>query len=177
MYLLGRGVARFITGTFSVFVTIVFGVLFLKVPLDLSLVNWPLFFLTLLIGVLMLAFMGLILAGVTLLLPQHSFVIGDSVAGALFLFSGAIFPLENLPAFLRPIGFAMPITYWLELLRRTLVGSVAEAFPTLANLNNLQLLGILVGLTLIFGVASMVVFRACDRAARERGYLDRTSNY
>jgi len=177
VYLLGRGVARFITGTFSVIITILFGVLFLKVPLDPLLINWPLFLVSLLVGVIMLALIGLVLAGVTLMTAQHTFMIGDAVAGSLFLFSGAIFPLEVLPAWLRPVGFAMPITYWLELLRRSLVGSVAEAFPTLARFTNLQLLAILVGLSLVFGVLSSVIFRWLDHIARERGMIDQTTNY
>ena len=57
-----------------------------------------------------------------------------------------VFPLEVLPAWLRPIGFAMPITYWLELMRRSLIGEVAQAFPTLAQFSNIQLIGILLGL-------------------------------
>ena len=103
--------------------------------------------------------------------------LGEGVAGALFLFSGAIFPLEVLPAFLRPIGYAMPVTYWLELLRRALVGSVAEAFPTLVGFNNNQLLGILIGLTIAFGILSILVFRWCDYQARERGLIDIVTNY
>jgi len=99
------------------------------------------------------------------------------VSGVLFLFSGAIYPLDVLPAWLQPVGFAIPITYWLELMRRSLIGSVAQAFPTLAGFSNLQLLGILVGLSAAFGVASIFVFRACDKRARERGLIDRTTNY
>jgi ABC-2 type transport system permease protein len=102
---------------------------------------------------------------------------GEAVAGALYLFSGAIFPLEVLPAWLRPIGYALPVTYWLELLRRALVGSTAQAFPTLAAFSNLQLLGILAGLTVIFGAISGTIFRFLEHRARERGLLDQTSNY
>jgi ABC-2 type transport system permease protein len=125
----------------------------------------------------MLAMLGLMLAGVTLLMAHHVWFLGEGVAGALYLFSGAIFPLDVLPAFLRPIGFAMPLTYWLEVLRRALVGSVAEAFPTLSAFSNLQLLGILVGLTLVFMLLSIVVFRLCEHTARERGLIDVVTNY
>lgn len=176
-YLMGRGVARFITGTFAVVITIAAGALFLHVPLDLAQVNWPLFIVSLLLGVVMLALMGLLLAGVTLVLARHSDYLGDGVAAALFLFSGAVFPLDVLPAWLRPLGYALPVTYWLELLRRSLVGSVAQAFPTLAGFSNLQLLGILAGLTALVGVSAVFVFRWCDWQARERGYIDRTTNY
>ncbi len=176
-YWLGRGVARFATGTIAVVITIAFGVLFLHVPLNLATVNWPLFFVSLFIGIAMLAMMGLILASITLLVAHHFFLIGEAVASALYLFSGAIFPLDVLPVWLRPIGFAIPITYWLELMRRSLSGNVAQAFPTLAQFSNLQLLGILLGLTLVFGIASTFVFRFCDYRARERGLIDFVSNY
>lgn len=176
-YLLGRAVARFIIATLAVFITIVSGKAFLNLQLDLSQVDWILFFTTLLIGVNMLALMGLVLAGVTLLIAHHSWGIAESVGGALYLFSGAIFPLEVLPAFLRPIGFIMPITYWLELLRRALVGNVAQAFPTLVNFSNMQLMGIMLGLTGVFALLAIVSFRWCESRARDRGMLDMVTNY
>ncbi len=176
-YLLGRGVARFIVSSISVLITILFGVAFLHIQIELAEVNWGLFFLSLFIGVIMLAMMGLMLAGITLLIAQHVWFIGDITAGALYLFSGAIFPLEVLPKFLRPVGFFMPITYWLELLRRSLVGSVAEAFPTLSGFNNAQLMGILLGLTAVFAVLAAVIFFWCEHRARERGMIDMVTNY
>jgi ABC-2 type transport system permease protein len=176
-YLIGRGVAKFLVGSMSVLITILFGVLFLHVNIDIAAVNWPLFLAGLLIGVVMLAMMGLLLAGVTLLVAHHVWFLGEGVAGALYLFSGAIFPLDVLPPFLRPIGFAMPLTYWLEVLRRALVGSVAQAFPTLSGFSNAQLLGILVALTAAFMLLAVFVFRWCEHTARERGLIDIVTNY
>jgi len=176
-YLIGRGVAKFLVGSISVFITIVFGVLFLHVDVDPAAIIWPLFIISMAIGVVMLAMMGLILAGVSLLIVNHVWFIGDAVAGALFLFSGAIFPLEVLPVWLQPLGYINPITYWLELLRRAMVGSVAEAFPTFQNLSNQQLLGILTGLTIIFGIIARFLFRYCEHVARERGLIDMLTNY
>jgi ABC-2 type transport system permease protein len=176
-YWLGRGVSRFLIGTVAVIVTITVGALFLKLPLNLTEVNWGLFIVSLLIGVTMLAMLGLILASLTLMMAQHNFFVGEAVAGALYLFSGAIFPLEVLPAWIRPIGYAMPITYWLELMRRSLISDVAHAFPTLARFSNIELLGILLGLTVLFSAIAVVIFRWCDYIARERGMIDRVSNY
>ena len=65
----------------------------------------------------------------------------------------------------------------LELLRRSMVGSIAESFPTFASLSNSDLFGILIGLTLAFGVAAVFIFRFCDHRARERGMIDRVTNY
>ena len=177
VYLIGRGVAKFLVASISVFITITVGVLFLQVNVDLAQVDWPLFLVSLLIGVFMLAMMGLLLAGVSMLIAHHTWFLGEGVAGALYLFSGAIFPLDVLPAVLRPIGYAMPLTYWLELLRRSLVGAVADAFPTLAMFSNQQLLVILIGLALAFTLISVVVFRWCDYQARERGMIDMVTNY
>lgn len=176
-YLIGRGAARFITGTISVVITLLAGVLFLNLRIDPATVDWPLFLIALALGVGMLAMLGLLLAGVTLMVTHNVYVIGDAVAGALFLFSGAIFPLEVLPVWLRPIGFLMPISYWLELMRRSLLGTVADAFPTFAAFSNVQLLAILGGLTLLFSVLSTLIFRWCDHKARESGSLDKVTNW
>jgi len=177
MYLAGRGVARFFTGSLSVLVTVIFGVLFLHVTVNPLTVRWPLFLVTLSVGIVMLALMGLLLAGVVLVLTHQSGFVGDAVAGALYLFSGAIFPLEVLPPYLRAIGLVLPVTYWLELIRRSLVGHVAAEFPTFAGVGDSQLLGILVALTFATGVIALVVFALCDWNARERGLIDRTTNH
>ena len=153
------------------------GFLFLKVPVEISQINWGLFFLSLFLGIIMLALLGLLLAGVTLLTARHSYFIGDVLAGGLFLFTGAIFPLEVLPAWLRPIGYALPITYWLELIRRSLVGSVAQAFPTFSSMSNSTLLLILIGTSFVAGIIGYFVFRRCDYLARERGLIDIATNY
>ena len=177
IYLLGRGVAGFLVASLSVIITILAGVLFLHVSFDPLQADWVLFFVSLFIGVIMLSLMGLVLAAFSLLVVRHSGFLAEGVSGVLFLFSGAIYPLDILPKWLQPLGFAIPITYWLELMRRSLIGSVAQAFPTLARFSNLELLGILVGLSVIFGAIAIFVFRVCDRRARERGLIDRTTNY
>ena len=176
-YLIGRGAARFVTGSVSVAITLLAGVLFLHLRIVPSEINWPMFLGAWLLGIVMLAMLGLLLAGVTMITANNVYVIGETVAGALYLFSGAIFPLEVLPTWLRPIGFVIPLSYWLELLRRSLLGSVAEAFPTFGQLSDGQLFAILGGLTLVFGVASVLSFRYCDFLARERGMIDRISNW
>lgn len=176
-FLAGRSVAKFITSSFGVVITIVIGVLFLNVPFDLSVVDWSLLLLSLVMGILMLALMGLLLAGFTLISARHSYYIGDVVAGGFFLFTGAIFPLEILPAYLRPIGYALPITYWLELMRRALVGNVAQAFPTFSTLSNVQLLGILAISSLVFGILGYYGFRWCERRAQNLGLIDQATNY
>ncbi len=177
LYLFGRGVAKFITGSFAVLITLLAGFIFLKVPIDINQINWPLFILSLILGIIMLALLGLLLAGITLITARHSYYIGDVVASGLFLFTGAIFPLEVLPVWLRPIGYALPITYWLELLRRSLVGNVAQAFPTFTQLSNLDLVLILFLTSVIAGLIAIYFFKKCNHSARERGLIDMSTNY
>jgi len=176
-YLIGRGVARFLTTTLSVAITIAFGVAFLRLQVSPSSVHWGLFAASLIIGVAMLAMMGLTLASIVLTIVHHSWVIGEAVAAALYLFCGAIFPIEALPWWLRPVGYLLPVTYWLELVRRSLVGGVAQAYPTFAYIGDRQLLVLLALFTLGFGVIATATFRRCDHMARERGLIDRTTNY
>ena len=177
MYLVGRGVARFLTTSLSVAITLVFGVLFLQLQVGLSGVHWGMFLAALAIGVVMLAALGLILASIVLVITQNSWLVGEAVAAALYLFCGAVFPLEVLPWWLRPAGYLLPVTYWLELVRRSLVGGVAAEYPTFAAIGDLQLVVFLGALTLACGAIAAATFRRCDRVARERGLIDRTTNY
>ncbi len=177
VYLFGRAVAKFIVGSMAVIITLLAGVLFFHVPLNLAAANWPLFLAALALGLLCLAFMGISLGMWTLTIQNEPWMLGESIAAALYLFSGAIFPLTLLPVFLRPLGFLLPLTYWLELVRRALLGPRAAAFPTLAAFSNGQLLAVLAGLTLVAGGVAYVAFRHFDHVARERGMIDLTSNF
>jgi ABC-2 type transport system permease protein len=176
-YLIGRGVARFITATISVAITMGAGLLFLNLELDIAGINFPALLLALTIGVVMLALLGLLLAGVTLLLTNNVQYLGETVAAALYLFSGAIFPLEVLPEWLRWIGYINPIAYWLEMIRRALLGSTANAFPTFNSLTDVQLFAVLIGFSVVYGLLSVFTFRWCDHIARERGLIDRVTNW
>lgn len=177
LYLIGRAVARFVIGTVAVLVTLVAGVLFFGVPIDVARINWPLLLAAMVLGVVCLGLMGITLGLWTLTIRTEPWFLGEGVAAAMYLFSGAIFPITLLPVALQPIGFALPLTYWLELVRRALLGPGAAAFPTLAGFSTPQLLAILSGITLVFGVITLVGYRFFDRIARERGMIDVQSNF
>ena len=177
MYLIGRGVARFFTTSLSVLITIGFGVAFLHLQLDVTEVRWGLFVAALSIGIAMLAMMGLVLASIVLTIAHGSWLVGEAVAGALYLFCGAVFPLDTLPAWLRPVGYVIPVTYWLELVRRTLAGGAAGQYRSLEGIGDGELLMLLIVLTFALAAVAVVTFRRCDYIARERGLIDRTTNY
>jgi len=56
----------------------------------------------------------------------------------IFLLSGALFPVETLPAWLVPLCYANPLTYGVDGLRGVLLGGVGGAgvseFPVLLDL-------------------------------------------
>ncbi len=177
VYLVGRAVARFVIGTLAVAITLAAGVLFFGLPISLARVDWPLFAASMLLGVASLASLGLVLGAWTLTIRNEPWFLGEAVAAAMYLFSGAIFPLDILPRWLQPIGFALPMSYWLELVRRSVLGDAAAAFPTFAALSDGQLLLILAAMTLILAAITTVAFRFFDRVARDRGLIDVVSNF
>jgi ABC-2 type transport system permease protein len=178
-YLLGRGMARFLTGTMSVIITIAFGLLVLKLSIRPADVNLLYLLASMGLGLVGMALMGLLLGAATMQMARHFWSVGESVAGALYLLCGAIFPLDVLPAWLRPLGFALPLTYWLESLRRAVLGSAAskEISPSLAGINDWQLLLILLAVTLLTGFVSIFFFRWSEQRAREKGLIDMTTHY
>ena len=178
-YLLGRGVARFLTGTLSVVITMAFGLLVLKLSIDVAQVRWLYLATSMLLGLVGMAFLGLLLGGATLQMARHSYMVGDAVAGALYLFCGAIFPPDALPVWLRPLSFALPLTYWLESLRRAVLGPEASKLisPSLSGIGDGQLLLILLGVTIAAGVISIFFFRWSEHRAREKGRIDMTTQY
>lgn len=172
-YLLGRGMAKTLIATISVLITLAFGIVFLGVRF--SFVNPGLFLAAFVLGLAALAFYGILLAGVSLLIARHGWIVGDVVAGGFYLLCGAAFPLSLLPAPLRALGLRLPPTYWFEALRRALLGRGLN--PELAVFSDSTLLLILAGATLSGIILSVGVFRLSERIAVRRGLLDMQTMY
>jgi ABC-2 type transport system permease protein len=124
-YLIGRGLSRAGQTGIGAVLTIAAGLaLFpeLRVALNGQSVawGWLVFYLT--AGAVMLPALGLLLAGIVLNMSRHGMFLSEGVAGTLYLLSGAVFPLDVLPGWLRPVSLALPPTYWLEGMRRSLLG-------------------------------------------------------
>jgi len=177
VYMFGRAVARFATATLAVAITLAAGGLIFKVPIRLLKVDWLMLLSALLLGALCLAAIGIMLGSWTLTLRSEPHFLGEAVAASMYLFSGAVFPITLLPGPLQPIGYLIPVTYWLELVRRALLGSNLPDFPPLASYSNGELFGILAALTVVFGVVAAIAFRIFDGMARERGLIDAQSNF
>ncbi|MBN8634618.1 MAG: ABC transporter permease [Anaerolineae bacterium] len=173
-YLLGRGVARLIIGSVSVLITLVFGVIAFRIPLD---INVLLLATATILGLASLSALGVILGAVTMQTARLQTDLGSLVSGGLYLFTGAIFPLDVLPAWLQPVGYLFPVTYWLEVTRRALLGVNSARFPTFASFSDWGLIGVLVVMTAGLWLISGWVYRASLRRSKEEGLLDIETNF
>lgn len=174
-YLLGRGVAQAMMATAAVFIMLLFGIIVLGIPMPPATIHWGMLLIGWLLGLIGLAFQGIFLAGISLITARHGFFIGQAVAGALYLLCGAVFPIDVLPKPLQLLGQALPLTYWLETLRRALLGSGMGEL--LASLSDRMLLLILVGSMILFGAVSVGFYRWAENRARERGLIDMQTMY
>ena len=169
-YLVGRGAAQTAIATVATTITLLFGVGVLGIRIPPGQVDWALLAGALALGLAALAFMGLLLGGATLLTARHNYFIGQGVAGALYLLSGVVFPLDVLPRGLQWVGKGLPVTYWLEALRRAVLGDGGN--EALRSLSTGTVVLILALSTVVLAVASVLFFRWAERVAHRRGLLD-----
>lgn len=183
--LLGRGVARLAVGAMGAVITLAIGVLALGVPFDATRIDWPLLVVVTALGVTSIIAIGILLAAICLQTRQESWSYPDAAAGALFLVSGAVFPIAVLPAPFQAVGLLTPLAWWVEGVRDALFpggltaiggsGSFFESVTGRAAPGPLEIVIALLATGTVATLASVAVFRASDRRAKDRGLLDQTT--
>jgi ABC-2 type transport system permease protein len=169
-FLLGRSLARVVISFVAVALTIGVGVIFLGVQLEVNLLYLiP----ATVLGVLAVISLGIFMAGWCLQLRQEAWSYPEAIAGALYLVSGAIFPIDYLPAPLQPIAYAMPTTWWLEASRRGLLGHGTPG--RIGEVPDALVFGFLLVSTAIVVPLSLAAFAWFMRRARQSGLLDMTT--
>jgi ABC-2 type transport system permease protein len=169
-FLLGRSLARVLISFIAVVLTLAVGVLLLGVELQPD----PLYLIpTMLIGVLAILALGLFLAGWCLQLRQEAWSYPEAIAGALYLVSGAIFPIDILPSFVQPIAYVLPTTWWLEASRRGLLGHGSPG--QLGTVPDGTVMLVLVVTTAVVIPLSLLSFAWFMKRARQAGLLDMTT--
>ena len=166
-FLLGRSLARVIVSFVAVGLTLFVGVAFLGVELRPNLLYLvP----ATLLGVLAVIALGVFMAGWCLQLRQEAWHYPEAIAGAIYLISGAIFPIDILPSFLHPIAYATPTTWWLEASRRGLLGHGSPgAIGALSDGQVMLLLALSTAIAVPVGLAAFAWFM---KRARQAGLLD-----
>ena len=174
VYLLGRGLAQLASAVASAVIVLVVATIALRLPIDPLRVNYPLLLAASFLA--MLAVIAMAMAyGLLLLLARDSHGYGDLGASVLYVVSGAIFPISVLPGILATVAALSPLVYWMELIRRSLLGShTIRMFATLSDGDVLLRLLLATAATLII---AHLVFTWADRLARQRGLIDMESNW
>ncbi len=169
-FLLGRSLARVLISFVAVALTLGVGVFFLGVDLEVS---WLYLIPATILGVLAVMALGIFMAGWCLQLRQEAWNYPEAIAGALYLVSGAIFPVDVLPAAVQPIAYAMPTTWWLEASRRGLLGHGSPG--AIGEIPDPLVLLFLFVSTAIAVPLSLAAFAWFMRRARQAGLLDMTT--
>jgi len=172
-YLLGRSLTKFMLATLSAVLVIGFGLLVLKLRYAVTGLSLGMLVAALAVGAVGIIAVGLVLAGLSLVFARQSMMMNEGVSAVLYLFCGVVFPPDLLPAFLRPVALALPMTYWLEASRRAL--GVRGFSALLARLSDGQLALVFVGVVAVWLLFGRWVFSRLERRARGEGLLDITT--
>src|SRR3972149_4185744 len=73
--------------------------------------------LNLILGIVCFIAMGYILCGINIMTSKVQFMLTEYVSGILYLFGGVVFLPEILPQWGQTISNALPITYFLRIMR------------------------------------------------------------
>lgn len=184
-HLLGRGIARVAVGAMGAIITIGVGIVVLGVPFDAALVDWVGLIVVMILGIGSILAIGLTLAAICLQTRQESWSYPEAVAGALFLISGAVFPLSVLPMAVQAIGLVNPLTWWIQGVRTTMFpggvssiggpGSLWTQLTGSASPDTTTTVLVLLVTGSLVTLAGTTIFRISERRARDRGLLDQTT--
>ena len=182
---LGRGIARLAVGAMGAVITLAIGVIALGVPFDVARVDWPLAVLSMVLGVVAIVAIAILLAAVCIQTRQESWSYPEAAAGALFLVSGAVFPVAVLPAPVQAIALLNPLTWWITGVRDALfpgglssIGGAGTVYADWFGHASPAPLEVIVALLVTGAVVTLVatvIFRVSERRAKDRGLLDRTT--
>ncbi len=177
-WLIGRGLAGGLRALIGAVWTIALGLLLplgLRDLLDPARIDWLAVVLAMLIGLAMLVGLGLVLAAAVVNMARHGSFLGEGVGSALYLLSGAIFPLAVLPGVLQGVAMFLPPTLWLEALRRAILHQAGPGPLETWSAGTLWLALIVSSGTLL--ALGGWLFRVSDIHARRRGKYDLTTGF
>jgi ABC-2 type transport system permease protein len=169
---IGRALVKALIAAISAVIVIVVGAL-IGMPMRAGGPDLPLLLVVMTLGLASIVGLGVALGAVCVQLRNDAWGYPQAVAGSVFLLCGAIFPLDTLPRALQLIGAALPMTWWIEGVRRALLGTASPGL--LGELSTPLLLLVLTVGTVLITLAAPRLFRIGIDRAREKGYLDRST--
>jgi ABC-2 type transport system permease protein len=169
---IGRALVKALIAAISAVIVIGVGAL-IGMPMRAGGPDLPLLLVVMTLGLASIVGLGVALGAVCVQLRNDAWGYPQAVAGSVFLLCGAIFPLDTLPRALQLIGAALPMTWWIEGVRRALLGTASPGM--LGELSTPLLLLVLTVGTVLITLAAPRLFRIGIDRAREKGYLDRST--
>lgn len=178
-YFAGRGLARAAEGAAGGALNIAVGLaLFadMRGTMAVAGIDWGWLAVFLAVGVAMLWAAGMVLAAGCLNLSRNGMFLSEGISGVVYLLSGVVFPIAVLPAWVQWIGLSLPTTYWLEGMRRALMGPVPDSAPILrgplAAWTNPELAAMLLATTAGLVAFAVWFWRWNERRAWRLGKLE-----
>ena len=169
---IGRALVKALIAAISAVIVISVGAL-IGMPMRAGGPDLLLLLVVMALGLTSIVGLGIALGAVCVQLRNDAWGYPQAVAGSVFLLCGAIFPLDTLPRALQLIGAALPMTWWIEGVRRALLGTASPGL--LGELSTPLLLLVLTVGTVLITLAAPRLFRIGIDRAREKGYLDRST--
>jgi ABC-2 type transport system permease protein len=174
-YIVGRALNGVMNATVSLLLTIGFGVLIFQgllnvpIPINWAGVDFALLVVSLALGIVCFMAIGFILCGINIMTSKVQFMLTEYVSGILYLFGGVVFTPSILPSWGQVISNALPITYFLNTIRFSIVHQ-----GTLDVQTNLLFLVVTLIASIIVGVG---VFKLALYIARRDGLIDKKEEY
>ena len=169
---IGRALVKALIAAISAVIVIGVGAL-IGMPMRAGGPDLPLLLVAMALGLASIVGLGVALGAVCVQLRNDAWGYPQAVAGSVFLLCGAIFPLDTLPGALQLLGAALPMTWWIEGVRRALLGTASPGL--LGEFSTPHLLLVLTAGTALITLAAPQLFRIGIDRAREKGYLDRST--
>lgn len=174
-YVVGRALARLAASAAATVVTLAVGWLALGVEIEVSTFGGLYVVATAVLGLVGVLALGFLVLSMAISVSGEAWRMPEAVGAALYLLCGVVFPITVLPPALGTLAALLPLTWWLEALRRGLLGPGAmRSFPWA---DDATVLGLLAVTTLAAVGLGALVFRAAERRARQLGMLDAESAY
>ncbi len=174
-YLVGRALNGVMNASISLLLTLGSGILIFQYGLGIPVeIDWlgvdlGLLSVSLLLGIGCFMAIGFILCGINIMTSKVQFTLNEYVSGILYLFGGVVFLPEILPQWGQVISNALPITYFLRIVRFSFLHQAG--FDVQMNVLYLVLTMIA---TILVGI---VIFRVAMYKARRDGLIDKKEEY
>jgi ABC-2 type transport system permease protein len=137
------------------------------------------------LGLATITAIAVVMAAICIQTRQEAWSYPEAVSGALFLVSGAVFPLAVLPAPAQVLGLLDPLTWWIAGIREALFpggvdsvggpGSVWQQLTGRAAPEAAEIALALLVTGALVTLASFALFRVSERRAKNAGLLDQTT--